>query len=324
MVRSSLQSIIQGCETAREVTIVGHVAPDGDSLGSSFALSHMLNSLGVKTQVASLDHIPARYLFLPGVDQIVTREEELSPNADLLIVLDCGDLRRTGLPEGYVSNLKVINIDHHASNVGSLGEAWVDASFAAVGQQIFRLAREAGWSVTPEVATCLYTALATDTGFFRHSNTTPEVLRDAALLLEAGADLRQVVEQAGERKTLEELCLIRESLATLRQEHLGRITLIEVPVEIIARCGVRPDEAEGMVDYARAVPGTEVAVLLRAVQTNVTRVSLRARAPWDVSKVAVSFGGGGHRLAAGCTINLPLDEARAEVIAAIKQVLDHD
>lgn len=325
-----LDTIVTQLSTARGVLLVGHVSADGDSLGSCLGLWHLLKEQGVSAHVVSVEKVPARYGFLPNAGAVITETKDFPAFWDTVVVMDCGDFRRTGLPEtflrredqsGSARGVLLINIDHHQSNQGALGTAWVDTSFAAVGQQVLALARRAGWEVTPAAATCLYTALATDSGFFRHGNTSPTVLRDAAKLLEAGADLPLIVEHCLERKTLPELCLLREALSTLTQECEGRVTMMEIPFAVFGRCGVEETEAEGMIDYARAVPGTQIAVLLRAVQADITKVSLRSRGNCDVSVVAVSFGGGGHPDAAGCTLHLPLTDVRAAVLAAVKQVL---
>ncbi|MBT9175985.1 MAG: Bifunctional oligoribonuclease and PAP phosphatase NrnA [Firmicutes bacterium] len=320
-----LDTIIARLCAAQGVLLVGHVATDGDSLGSCLGLWHLLRGQGVPAYVVAAEKIPARFSFLPGVHSVITEATDYPPYWDVVVVMDCGDLRRTGLSETLLRcAVEVINIDHHQSNQGMLGTAWVDPRFAAVGQQVLALAEQAGWEVTPAVATCLYTALATDSGFFRHSNTSGAVLRDAATLLEAGADMRSIVENCLERKTLSELCLLREALSLLTQECDGRVTVLEIPFTVFARCGVEEAEMEGMIEYARAVPGTQIAVLLRAVQTDITKVSLRSRGSNDVSVVAMSFGGGGHLNAAGCTLHLPLSDVRAAVLAAVKQVLSCD
>jgi phosphoesterase RecJ-like protein len=326
-----LDTIIARLSAAREVLLVGHVSADGDSLGSCLGLWHLLTGQGVNARVVSAESVPARYAFLPGVSTVITETKDFPPFWDVVVVMDCTDVRRTGLTESFLrrenqcepmrGGVALINIDHHRSNLGTLGTAWVDPSFAAVGQQVLTLAERAGWVITPAAATCLYTALATDSGFFRHGNTSPIVLRDAAKLLEAGADLRLIVEHCLERKTLSELCLLREALATLTQECEGRVTVMEIPFAVFSRCGVDDTETEGLIDYARGVPGTQIAVLLRAVQAGITKVSLRSRGDSDVSVVAVSFGGGGHPNAAGCTVHLPLSDVRAAVLAAVKQVL---
>jgi len=326
-----LDTIIARLCSARGVLLVGHLAADGDSLGACLGLWHLLRARGVPAYVVGAEKVPARFSFLPGSGSVIVESTGLPDYWDVVVVMDCGDWDRTGLSDALLrredKNLQlrgevtIINIDHHQTNRGLLGMAWVDPSYAAVGQQVLALAEQADLRVTPDVATCLYTALATDTGFFRHSNTTGAVLRDAAKLLEAGADMRAVVEHCLQRKTLAELCLLRGALASLTQECDGRVTVMEIPFTVFTSCGVEEAEMEGMIDYARAVPGTQIAVLLRAVQAGITKVSFRSRGNNDVSVVAVSFGGGGHPNAAGCTLPLPISDARAAVLAAVRQVL---
>lgn len=316
-----MHNVLKRITQAKSVLVIGHVSPDGDSLGSTLGLFHLLRQQGCIAYAMCLDAVPQKYLYLPGSAELITSSENL-PVVDTVVLLDCGDLKRAGLADNIPADF-IVNIDHHSSNSGCCGTAWVDSAFAAVGQQILRLAEAAGWEITPPVATCLYTSLATDTGFFRHSNTTPGVFRDAALLMELGASTRIVVENAAERKSLGEICLIQQALANLTQECNGQVTIIEVPRSVSIACGVDLNEAEGMVDYAKAVPGTVLAVLLREVSTAVTRVSLRARGDLDVSKVAVMFGGGGHKLAAGCTIHADLSEARILLLSELFKVLPH-
>ncbi|MBS3950167.1 MAG: bifunctional oligoribonuclease/PAP phosphatase NrnA [Peptococcaceae bacterium] len=316
-----MEKVLKKILQAKGVLVVGHISPDGDSLGSTLGLFHLLRQQGLVAYAMCLDKVPNKYLYLPGSDELLTSSENF-PDVNTIVLLDCGDLQRAGLPANIPVDF-IVNIDHHSSNSGCFGTAWVDSAFAAVGQQILRLAELARWEISPTVATCLYTSLATDTGFFRHSNTTPVVFRDAALLMELGASTQTVVENAAERKSLGELCLIQQALANLTQECDGRVTIIEVPRSVYAACGVDLDEAEGMIEYAKAVPGTVLAVLLREVSAHVTRVSLRARGDLDVSKVAVSFGGGGHKLAAGCTINAPLPDARRALLDQLIKVLPH-
>jgi len=321
---SRLAEIASLLKRANKLLVVGHIAPDGDSLGSTMALARLLAQSGKEAYVACLDRIPARYEFLLRYFPVITQVDGLPLAADCIIILDCGDLARTGLPAQYVAERQVINIDHHVSNRGTWGLSWVDDAYSATGQQIMSLVDQAAWQVDSGTATCLYASLTADTGFFRHTNTTPELFRDAARLLEWGADARLVTEQALERRSLGELCLLRHALATLSLHSAERVAMIEVSYEVAERCGVQADEVEDMVDYARAVPGVEVAILLKEMAPQVTKVSLRAKGRVDVSKVAETFGGGGHRAAAGATLPYALAHARQEVLARVMRVLNHD
>lgn len=321
---SRLAEIFSLLNAADKLLVVGHVAPDGDSLGSTIALARLLAQSGKEALVACLDSIPARYEFLLRYAPVITELGQLPLEADCIVVLDCGDLARTGLPAEYVAERKVINIDHHISNRGTWGLSWVDDAHSATGQQIMRLVDHAGWQMDQGTATCLYASLTADTGFFRHTNTTPGLFRDAASLLDCGADARLVTEQALERKSLGELCLLRHALATLSLHAEEKVAMIEVSYEVAESCGVRADEVEDMVDYARAVPGVEVAILLKEMAPQITKLSLRAKGQFDVSGVAETFGGGGHRAAAGATLPYGLAEARQEVLQRVVRGLSRD
>jgi len=321
---STLGEIVSLINKAEKLLVVGHIAPDGDSLGSSIAFARLLRQLGKETQVACLDRIPPRYEFLLRYAPLITEVGQLPREVDCLVVVDCGDLVRTGLPETYVTGLTVVNIDHHVSNRGTWGKSWVDEDSSATGQQILRLVEHAHWQVDGGTATCLYASLTADTGFFRHSNTTPALFRDAANLLEWGADARLVTEQALERKSLGELCLLRHALHTLTLHGGGRIALIMVSFDVARQCGVQADEVEDMVDYARAVPGVQVAILLKEMAPQITKVSLRAKGQIDVSGVAETLGGGGHRAAAGATLAYGIDAAREVVLERVLRVLGCD
>jgi len=310
-------------KSAEKVLLIGHVAPDGDSLGSSIALGRALRKAGKEAYVACLDRIPPRYEFLLSFSAVITSLDDLPQEVDYVVVLDCADLARTGLPMSYNAKQSFIIIDHHASNNGSIGHAWVDPDYSSVGQQVLHLIDALEWSVDKDTATCLYTSLATDSGFFRHSNTTPTLLREAARLLEFGADARLVAENALERKSLGELCLIRHALGTLSLHEDDKIAMLEVSLDAAEACGVRADEVEEMVEYARSIPGVAVAVLLKEIAPTVTKVSLRSRGRLDVSGVAMHLGGGGHRVAAGATLQLEMAASRSIVVELLAEVLNN-
>lgn len=316
-----LQNILETIARHNRFAVVGHVSPDGDSLGSILALQELLTLQGKQAVAFCIDPIPDKYSYLPGLERFVGNAEAVDMVFDCVVVLDCGDLVRTGIAMDFFRGLTVINIDHHKSNSGGLGLAWVDDSFAATGEMVFALARQAGWEISPLAAMALFTALSTDTGFFRFSNTSPAALRMAADLLELGVNVRTVAESTMERRSLSEICALRESLVSLRQHMGGAVATLAVRRDICDVCGISPDEVEGLVDYPRSIRETVVAVLFREISADTVRVSLRSKGQVDVSQVAADFGGGGHARAAGCTLRLPLAEAERALLARLAEYM---
>jgi phosphoesterase RecJ-like protein len=312
-------AILETIARYHSFAVVGHVSPDGDSLGSILALQDLLTLQGKQAVAFCVDPIPDKYSYLPGLDRFVRDPAQLQHTFDCAIILDCGSLDRTGLDPGFYSELAIINIDHHKSNDGSLGIGWVDDKFAATGEMVFALCQLAGWVISHLAATALFTALATDTGFFRFSNTSPAALRMAAHLLEIGVNSRTIAEYTMERRSISEICVLRESLHSLRQCFDGAVALMVIRRDVCESCGISPDEVEGLVDYPRSIKETQVAVLLREIAPDAIRVSLRSKGHVDVSKVAAHFGGGGHARAAGCTLKLPLSEAENTLLARLAE-----
>lgn len=316
-----LAKILETIAKHSSFAVMGHVSPDGDSLGSILALQELLTLQGKQAVAFCVDPIPDKYSYLPGLERFVQGVAGTEQLFDCAVVLDCSSLDRTGIDAGFFKGLTIINIDHHKSNAGELGVAWVDDSFAATGEMVFALARQAGWSLSPVAAMALFTALSTDTGFFRFSNTSPRALRMAADLLEAGVNVRTVAEHTVERRSLSEICVLRESLGSLKQHRGGEIATLAVRRDVCERCGVSPEEVEGLVDYPRSISETKVAVLFREIGAEAIRVGLRSKGTVDVSKVAANFGGGGHARAAGCTLKLPLEQAEQALLLHLEQAL---
>jgi phosphoesterase RecJ-like protein len=277
-------------------------------------MQELLRLQGKHAVAFCVDPIPDKYSFLPGVERFVRYPQQYVGMLECAVILDCGDIARTGLSDDFFDGMQIINIDHHQSNNGELGAAWVDTKYAATGEMIHELSRAAGWPLNTVAATALFTALATDTGFFRFSNTSPAAMRMAADLLEIGVNARQIAEYTMERRSLSEICVLRESLSSLQQHFNGAVASLVIKRAVCDECGIAPEEVEGLVDYPRSIPTTDVAVLYREIEDKVVRVSLRSKGSVDVSRVASYFGGGGHVRAAGCTLNVTVQEAEAAIL----------
>lgn len=298
----------------RRFVITAHVNPDGDAVGSVLALTYLLRAMGKEAHCLLNDDVPRSFAFLPGVQEI--RKPEGKAQADLLIVLDSSDLERVGAVGEAAAGLPILNIDHHVSNEDAFAEyLYLDSHSAATGELIFRLYKALGLAISQEAAVCLYTAIATDCGFFRYSNTKAETMRCAAELLACGVR-PNLVSEAIEKKSLGTVKAIARVIDTLELFAEGRIACVTLTPEVLEGC----ETTEGMVDFARVVEGVDVAVMVKYVEPKVTRVSMRSIST-DVSEVALRLGGGGHKRAAGCTIYDTVLRAREIIVQEIGAAL---
>ncbi|EGO63201.1 DHH family phosphoesterase [Acetonema longum] len=301
--------------SADQILITGHIHPDGDCLGSMLGLYHHLKAAGKKATLLLDDDVPSGFRFLPNWTDIKKPAHQNEQYiTDLLIVLDASDKERIGRVGACVSG-PVLNLDHHVSNTQFADYWYVDTKAAATGEIIVDLIHAAGEPIDPDSALCLYTAIATDCGFFRYANTTPKVLRYAADLLEQKVK-PELVSESIETSTLADIQSLIAVLGTLELQQEGRAALITVDSHALSLT----ENTESYINYPRSIAGVEVAVMLKEVEADCVRVSLRSKTA-DVSKIALSFGGGGHMRAAGCTLNTTLDQAKSRILEAIARGL---
>ncbi|BDG59405.1 DHH family phosphoesterase [Caldinitratiruptor microaerophilus] len=307
---------------ARRVLFFLHVSPDGDTIGSSLAVCRAARALGKEAWCVGVDPVPRIYQFLPGWTELFRPWQELDGEWDLGVLLDCGDRSRVGPAEPLLGRCRrTLNVDHHATN-GRYGDYnWLDFRAAAVGEMAYRLVVEMGAPVDPPTATCLYTAIVTDTGSFRYDSTTPATHEIAARLIEAGVLPYRVAEAVWESETPERLRLLSACLATLQLHAGGRVATLRVTRDMLAATGATDEDVDGMVNFARSIAGVEVGLLFRETGNGKVRVNLRSRGGLDVSRVAERFGGGGHPRAAGCTVEGDIAAVEAQVVAAAAEAL---
>jgi phosphoesterase RecJ-like protein len=316
-------AVAERLRSARRVLITTHASPDGDAVGSELAMAELVEALRREAVIANKDRHPAPLRFLPGIDRIrVGAQPPHEPigSFDLGVVLDCPDLDRTGI-DGLAA-LPLVNIDHHLGNALFGDINLVDEGSPAVGELVLEVVAAAGVGLSPAMATNLHVALVTDTGDFRYANATPRAFRAAARLIEAGADPQRIAQQLWEHVPARVVRLTAVVLATLEIEVNGTVAVIHCDRAMLELAGARPEDTEDLVNHARAVEGVEVAVFLKAFAEDAVRVSLRSRGRVDVEQVAAGFGGGGHREASGCTLAMPLVQAREAVIAALAGALE--
>ena len=302
-----------------KVLCLGHVHPDGDVLGTLLALGLALGAAGASVTFAGPHPVPDVLAFLPGTDRWEVWKTAPGP-FDIIVMTDCPNPDRSeGLLEGARGpRSRVLNIDHHPDNrrYGSID--WIDPSAAATGEMIFDLLVALGLPLTPAIALNLFTAVHTDTGSFRYSNTTPRTFRIAAELAAAGADPALVSDRLYQQRGRDSLVQLGTVLRRVEVSDDGQVAWLSVPRDLVPRELI---ESEDLVSYPRSIGGVKVAVLLREEAPGTVKASLRAKGEVAVNKIAHRFGGGGHENAAGCTLSGTLEEASASLLQAVREAL---
>ncbi len=308
---------------ARRILITSHSSPDGDSLGSALAVWELASALGIAAHIVQRDPYPASLSFLPGLESVElasSLSSEVVEGVDFAVVLECPGINRPGL--AGLERLPILNIDHHLENERYGVLNYLDEEAPAVGEMVLRMAEAAEVPVSATMATCLYTALVTDTGDFRFSNATPRAFEAARRLVAAGAVPHQIADALWNQTPSRVVRLTAEVLGSLELHAAGRLAVVTCDLGMLARAGARFEDTENLINIPRAMAGVEVAVLFKAFTPEATRVSLRSRGTVDVQRVAARFGGGGHRSAAGCTIARPFRQARQALLDTLAPLLE--
>ena len=309
-----IQRISELINRYRIFLITAHERLDGDALGSELALYHILHSLGKEVTVYNQDGTPENYRFLPGSDRIVHELPPLEP-FEVGFILDCSELERVGREYGLIATLpNLANIDHHISNEGFCEAVLVDPLASSTGEMIYRLVSHMGLAVSREAATCLYTAIMTDTGGFRYGNTGRGTLLAAADLVDAGANPQWISEHVYEMNPPAKIRLLAAVLPTLSIDEGGRVGSLIVTQQALAAAGALPEHTEGFVDLPRTIRGVEISILYAELPDGRFKLSLRSKGTVNVERVARAFGGGGHMNAAACRIEGELAEIRRRVL----------
>ncbi|MEW6600521.1 MAG: bifunctional oligoribonuclease/PAP phosphatase NrnA [Nitrospirota bacterium] len=302
--------------------IVGHINPEADSLGASLALCLGLKKLGKKDVcVLSRDPVPETLKFLPSSK--IVRQKPPSREYDVVFLVDCNEVKRTGF-EGFRAK-KTAVIDHHVLSADaaasefyeSLSASLIDPGAAAAGLLVYRVLDALRVPIDKNIAALLYTAILTDTGGFRYSNSSSEALKTAAHLVEAGAKPWDISKAVYESIPYKSMKLLGLCLATL--ERKDGIAWISATRHMFDKTGTTAEDSEDFVDFPRKLKDNEVAVFFRQDGSNSYKLSLRSKGRVNVQKIARSFGGGGHVAAAGCKIKGTLKEVQDKVFTAIRK-----
>ena len=308
-----LQQILSAIEQKHRFVLVSHARPDGDAVGSVLALYQVLLQRGKQAVAILSDPVPLLYKSLPFADCI---QQGLSVEGDyeVAIVLECDSFQRTRI--SGLERFFAINIDHHSSGKPFAQINWIDPTACAVGAMVYRLALASGAKITPQIATCLYTAVLTDTGSFNYAGTNDRTFELAQQLVRFGADPVQIAQSIYFSSPTSKMRLLGYALNNLHRE--GELAWMYVTVHDIERSGGIEEDLEGLVNYALGIAGVEVAAFFRELPNQRFRVSLRSKGAVDVARIAEIFGGGGHKCASGFSIEGPLSVAANRVLAHVR------
>lgn len=302
-------------------TMSCHINPDGDGIGSLLALGMSLQELGKDVQLVCTDGVPNVYGFLTGSASIVS-DLNRSQTPEVIILVDCAEKERVALPVDVweMAGITIVNIDHHVTNTGFGDVNIIDANAAATGEIILHILKVLNLPLNQSIALSLYTAIATDTGFFRFGNTTGATLEACSYLINAfHIEPAKIAEQVHEQKSYNSIRLLGEVLNTIRLSSDGKVAWAILDQQMLAKYPVEYEETENYVNYARSIEGVEVGILFKELKPNEIKLSWRSTAAVDVSKLAAYFGGGGHARAAGCNINGSLPEVIDRVLQFVAE-----
>ncbi len=305
----------------RNVLVCAHRAPDGDTLGSALALASLLRRMGAQTTLVCHDSVPPTLDCLPGREQFVLPSEVTATDFDLAVAVDSSDLERLGdAGELFLNAPLNLQIDHHPTNVRFGQHNLVIDDVPATACIMYRLFEEADVAFSQDEAICLYAGISTDTGSFCFGTLTAETFEQMAGLMRAELPIAQSARQLHLTKQKSDVLLLGRSLSSLRFYADDRVTGMTLRKEDFEAASPGRDSADGIVNYGLYIPGVRMCYLASETAEGI-KVSLRALPPYDVSAIAASFGGGGHVLAAGCTIQASLEQAEHMVRSALVEAL---
>jgi bifunctional oligoribonuclease and PAP phosphatase NrnA len=311
-----IEQVLQHIRERARFVVTSHNRPDGDAVGSTLALAQVLRSMGKSADVILGDTVPVIYKPLPHADSII-HATQVNGRYDAAVILECDSLTRTRL-QGLERHF-LINIDHHASSKPFAHVNWIDTTACAVAELVYRLAQAAGVKITPDIATCLYAAVLTDTGAFCYSPTNAHTFELAKTLVQHGADPARIAQSIYFSSPTSKMRLLGAALSGLNRE--GTMTWMAVTREDMARCGALDEDCEGLVNYALGIAGVEVAAFFRETGPERVRVSIRSKGAVNVAEIAEKFGGGGHECASGFSLPGPLATAEQAVLSELRPKL---
>jgi phosphoesterase RecJ-like protein len=302
----------------RRFLITSHARPDGDSIGSQLAMAYALRALGKQVRIVNRDAAPAHYGAFPGVDAIEVADR-VDGEFDAVFVMECSDVSR---PEvAGIERYFLINVDHHAGNKLYGAVNWYDGTAAACGEMVYDIIEALGVPLTREIAIHIYLAILTDTGSFHHSNITPRTFEICRRAVQAGVDAAAMARSVFDSNSFGKLKLIGSLLDSMELDASGRLVVLHLDDRMLQAAGCTYNDTEGLINLPLTARDVQAVVFFKVLDGQV-RVSLRSKGAIDVRSVALVYGGGGHRNAAGFTVDGRYPDLKREIVGGVARAVD--
>ena len=321
---SQVQQAIAMIDAAQHIALLAHEHPDGDCLGSALGFAHILRQMGKVCVPACADPAPQSFHFMPGIEALQTTLSD--EQFDLVIALDAGELTRYGAlyerHKTFLDQATILNIDHHISSEGCGQVNIIDPTAASTTELVTLFQQQTGLPLNKDAAICLMTGLITDTGSFQYPSTSPRTMEVGAILIRAGASAEDIVKPIFRTHPLVQARLQAAAINNAQTSPDGRLIWSYATAETLASTGATRDMEDNFSGALRDIAGVQIAAFFRSFDDpNETRVSLRSNTPYDVARICMRLGGGGHPRAAGVTVHLPLPDAINLVVAEMEHEL---
>lgn len=312
--------VIKAIKSYSSFLITSHINLEGDALGSELALASLLRKLGKTACIVNSGKTPSSYSFLPGVKKISHRFSNRAHQA--VFIIDCSDRGRAGrIAALFDAGKPVINIDHHIGNKNFGKINWVEPGASSTGEMIYQLFRLTKTELDKKDALNIYTAILTDTGSFRHSSTTSNTLYICSRLLRFGINPAEIYAKIYENNSVQDAIYVAKIISRLSFAANNKIAWIKIKKPEFEEIKGKPEVLDRILDFAKSIKTVKVVLLFCQVDNRFIKLGLRSKSPIDVQKIASSFGGGGHRLASGCTIEGNIKDVERKVLKEVKKIL---
>ncbi|UCB45490.1 MAG: bifunctional oligoribonuclease/PAP phosphatase NrnA [Spirochaetota bacterium] len=305
------------------IVLTTHVRPDGDGIASELALYMILHSHGKEVYIVNQDKTPEMYSWLPEAGRIISLSQNQSldiDSIDLTLLIDCSSQNRIGNVYDLVKNSNhIISLDHHEGNDCFRDYCYIDTTASSIGELLFSIVPDIGRYLNKEIAACLYVSIMTDTGSFAYSNTTGNVLLIASRLIEYGLNPDQIYKMIYNRKRITHFRLLGRTLQLMETDESGKVVWVLLPLSVYSDTGAVEEDTEGILEVIRGLKGLELIILLRQLDSEWMKCSLRSINSIDCSHLARIFNGGGHFKAAGFVIKGNVEVSGRSIVANIME-----